>query len=90
MTSDQYASLARSALKILGAMLVAHGVTDSGTVETITGGLVALIGLVLSLRHHAPDPAPSTSASPSVTDQPAKPSVSDPAPKPQQKDSRIL
>lgn len=53
--SEQVKSAVRSALKILGTWLVAHGIADSTDVEAAIGGLVAAIGIVWSfVTHKAP------------------------------------
>lgn len=70
MNSDQLNSLIRTALKILGGILLSHGLTDAaGVVNSADGfGLVSLIvGLVLSHRTHQ---APPTSSTPPASGTP--------------------
>ena len=52
MNSDQIQSVARTVLKVAGGFLVAKGVTDEGTWTTISGGVLALAGLIWSHFHH--------------------------------------
>jgi hypothetical protein len=61
MNSDQLNSLVRTGLKMLGALLVAHGWTATAGVlnaDSIAGALIALLGLALSHFAHKADPAP--------------------------------
>ena len=58
MNWDQFASLSRSALKIVGAYLIARGMdpavwdTMSGSLLTILGGVATVGGLVASHYQH--------------------------------------
>jgi len=54
MDKEYVAGLVRHTLTALGGFLVARGYTDSGTVEAIIGGSVALVGLVWSMAHKKP------------------------------------
>lgn len=51
MNSEYLQTLCRHSLTAVGGFLVARGVTDNATVESIAGGAVALIGLVWSVFH---------------------------------------
>ena len=56
VASDAGQSLVRSALKVGGGLLVAHGVTagaDAGSLDTVIGSLMAVFGVVNSLAVHA-------------------------------------
>lgn len=46
-------ALARHILTGVGSVLVARGVVDSGTVEAIAGGVLAIIGLAWSYKDKA-------------------------------------
>jgi len=46
-------TLIRSILKIGGGALIAKGITDESTAETIIAGLVALIGIIWGLVHRS-------------------------------------
>jgi hypothetical protein len=52
LASDQGQSLMRSALKIGGALLIAHGQLDPTGVDTIVGAIVAVVGLLHSAKAH--------------------------------------
>jgi hypothetical protein len=67
MNADLAASNVRTLLKLVGAALVTHGIGDSGTVETIVGGLSALAGLIWSWKHHRQDNAPAPPTEPPPT-----------------------
>jgi hypothetical protein len=54
-------SLIRSALKVVGTYLVTKGLIDEGTVETIIGGLLALLGVVWGYMRAKP-PGPVSGA----------------------------
>lgn len=71
MNKDNTLSLARSALKIVGAMAIAMGYASTGQVDQITTGLFEMIGTAMtlgglfwSLWHHTPDEVPASSAPP--------------------------
>lgn len=51
MNVEYITATTRHLLTAAGGFLIAQGITNSGTVESITGGVVALIGLVWSLTH---------------------------------------
>ena len=55
MTSDQFTSLLRSALKIGGAVAVSRGLASDSDAQAVIGGVLALCGIVLSHWHHAGD-----------------------------------
>jgi hypothetical protein len=60
MNNDQLGSLIRSALKIAGGILVAHGLTAEATLintPDVAGLLMAVIGLLASHFNHAADNA---------------------------------
>lgn len=50
--SDVMQSMVRSGLKIGGTYLVTKGLTDDGTAQTITGGVLAIVGLLWSHFFH--------------------------------------
>lgn len=50
--SEQLSSLIRSALKVAGASLVTKGITSDASLEAIIGGIIALVGVVMSYRTH--------------------------------------
>lgn len=43
---NEYATLLRAILKMGGGALVAKGITDESTAETIIAGLLAAVGLI--------------------------------------------
>lgn len=51
MNTEYLQALCRHILTAVGGFLVARGMTDTSTIESITGGAVALIGLVWSVFH---------------------------------------
>lgn len=51
MDSEYVKALVRHILTAVGGFAVARGVTDNTTLETVTGGAVALTGLIWSLAH---------------------------------------
>lgn len=58
MNSDQTTSVIRSLLKVGGAYLAARGWGDSGTWEIVSGGVLALAGIVWShFTHKTAGPA---------------------------------
>ena len=60
MNQDQINSLVRSALKIVAAMLVTHGLTQAAAIintEDVAGLVVGVIGLLASHYTHATPPA---------------------------------
>lgn len=50
MTKDFILSLVRHLLTGVGSVLMARGYVDSGTVEAVIGGVLALVGLGLSYK----------------------------------------
>lgn len=50
--SDQTKSDIRTALKVIGTLLVSRGYTNSETVEALCGLALALIGWAWSRSHH--------------------------------------
>ena len=61
MTKDQVMSAARSVVKIVGAALVAHGMTKSATIvngEDVIGVVLVIAGLFWSYYNHK-DTTPS-------------------------------
>lgn len=57
MNKDLILSLARHILTSVGGVLVTKGVVDSGTVEAVAGGIIALVGFFLFRKAKAA-PAP--------------------------------
>lgn len=64
---DNIQSVARSALKIIGALCVAAGFATAGQIDQITslvlelvGTVLTLVGLFMSLWKHTPDAPPVT------------------------------
>lgn len=51
MDKEYVTALVRHVLTAVGGFAVARGVTDNTTLETVTGGAVALTGLIWSLAH---------------------------------------
>lgn len=47
MNKDTILSLTRHILTGVGSVLVTKGIVDSGTVEAVIGGLIAVIGFFL-------------------------------------------
>ena len=54
LASDQFQSLLRSVLKVAGTALVVKAGGDTGSIDTIVGGIVSLIGLFGSVVTHSP------------------------------------
>lgn len=53
LASSQGQSLLRSALKIGGTLLVAHGGLDPSSLDTAIGAIVAVVGLLHSVDAHS-------------------------------------
>lgn len=53
LASSQGQSLLRSLLKIGGTALIASGHGDPSSVDTIIGGVVALVGILNSMDAHS-------------------------------------
>lgn len=51
MTQEEILGIIRHLLTALGGVLVTKGVVDSGTVEAVVGGLLAIGGAVWSVYH---------------------------------------
>jgi hypothetical protein len=69
MNTDQIASLIRSALKIIGAALVAHGATKAAAIinsEDAIGLAIAIAGLAMSHFNHSSVPPNSQGNPPST------------------------
>ena len=62
----------RSILKIGGGYVVAKGVADEGTMEVISGGAVALIGVIWGYFHRAA-PVPSSEFRIPISDRNSEP-----------------
>lgn len=63
--TDNWLSLARTALKVVGTIAVTTGVAEAGQVDALTtalltgvGGIVTAIGIFWSIWEHTPDEAP--------------------------------
>lgn len=56
MTSDQILSLLRTILKFLGGYLVSAGWTNPTGMETIVGGILAVVAAAWSWYTHATTP----------------------------------
>lgn len=67
LASHQGQSLLRSALKIGGTLLIAHGGADPAALDTIIGGVVAIVGLLHSADAHSPVKATSDERLPPST-----------------------
>jgi hypothetical protein len=55
MNQDQINSLVRTALKIIGALLIKHGLSDYAAIlntPDVCGAVALMIGLYLSHQHH--------------------------------------
>lgn len=68
---NQYASIVRTVLKMLGAFLITHGYTAAGNFvngQALAGAVLAIIGIILSLITHsdasATPPPASTGSKP--------------------------
>lgn len=58
MNTDQLNSFVRSLLKIIGAILLAHGATKAAAIvntEDVAGVIITLVGLFESHRFHSQD-----------------------------------
>lgn len=53
MTKEFLLALLRHALTGAGSVLVARGVADAGTIEAVVGGVLGVVGLLLSFRDKA-------------------------------------
>lgn len=60
--TDNWMSLLRSSIKIIGAVVATLGFASAGQVEAVStavittaGGMITLVGLFLSLWQHTPD-----------------------------------
>jgi len=62
MNTDQVLSLARSIFKVVGGMLVAHGLTTDSVMQDIVGALLTLVGVAWSFIEHKDDAPASTTA----------------------------
>jgi hypothetical protein len=63
MNPDQIASLVRSVLKMAGAALAVHGLTNAANIvngEDLSGVVITILGLVLSHFSHSDGTTPST------------------------------
>lgn len=49
--NDTAQTLIRSVLKVGAGMLVAKGLADQSTAEAITGGVIAIIGVIWGVLH---------------------------------------
>lgn len=49
MSQEQVLGIVRHLLTTVGGIIVSKGITDEGTMTTIVGGLVAVIGVVWSV-----------------------------------------
>lgn len=52
MSFDTILSIVRQALTFGGSYLVTQGYTDSSTITTVVGGLIAAASLAWSIFHH--------------------------------------
>ena len=72
MNTDQFNSLIRSIIKIIGAALVAHGLTNAGSIVNspdVIGVIMTIAGLVWS-HYSLSTPATTPPASPSISSKP--------------------
>ena len=62
----QFQSLLRSSLKIGATALIVKGGGDTGSVDTILGGVFGVIGLIQSFITHSPTIAAKASPTPAA------------------------
>jgi hypothetical protein len=67
--TDNWQSLLRSTIKIIGAVIVTLGFASAGQVDVIStavlefvGAAITIVGLFMSLWHHTPDAAPAATS----------------------------